>query len=368
MQRLLHTIRALIGVRRERVENSDPGREREVAANGADASIAATEDGWFKVSPYGVFPGTRPGRPQHFGPEEAREMAANFRSLAARIGRLFRGAPIYIGHPDVDPARWPDERRLGGLRDLEARDDGLYAQAEWNSLGQDNLREGFWIYPSPHWDAPRGRPAFRPDRLLSVGLTNMPRIAESEPVANAETTNQDTDTMNRQAICQALGLAPEATDEEILAAIKALADKSAAMEQDMTSSKQEAAAKEVAANSAATALHAMRTARAKELLDEAVEQGRLTPADRPAREAAFAADYEAAANSLAAVGMPQGGGNRPLDLSKAREAVANARDKWNEAVEEIMAKRGVGYDQAWAIAKTDPATRPLWQAMAGPAK
>lgn len=156
------------------------GRAGDIA-NAADAPVA--EDGWFKVAPYGEFPGNS-GRMQHFGPEQARAMVAWFGSISQRLRRLFRGLPIYIGHPDKDPKRWPDERRLGRVVKLEAREDGLWALPVWNRLGRENLAEGYWVFPSPRWDAPADQPRFAPDRMISIGLTNTPQIQESEPIAS----------------------------------------------------------------------------------------------------------------------------------------------------------------------------------------
>lgn len=76
-------------------------------------ALEADADGWFKVSPYGVFPGKTPGRMQNFHKAEATQMETHFNSWRSKMGRMFRGQPIYAGHPDVDRGMWPDERRLG---------------------------------------------------------------------------------------------------------------------------------------------------------------------------------------------------------------------------------------------------------------
>lgn len=113
------------------------GYGREAIANDArEAAVAnalsetepmeESSDGWFKVSPYGVFRGKTPGRPQHFTEDAAQRMVAEFNSLRGKLGRMFRGIPIYAGHPDVDPTIWTDDRRLGKATQLEARADGLW--------------------------------------------------------------------------------------------------------------------------------------------------------------------------------------------------------------------------------------------------
>ena len=157
------------------------------ALDPADAiDFSETADGWFKISPYGTFRGKVPGRPQTVALENAKAMEGELNSVVGILGRAFRGVPIYHGHPDVDPEIWPDDRRIGKITKLEARANGLWGLAEWNSIGQANKVEGWWIYPSPRWDAPAGKTSFAPDRLISIGLTNTPRIVESEPEATDE--------------------------------------------------------------------------------------------------------------------------------------------------------------------------------------
>jgi hypothetical protein len=113
--------------KRESIANSD-AREAAVAnAFSETEPMEESSDGWFKVSPYGVFRGKTPGRPQHFSEDAAKRMVSEFNSLRGKLGRMFRGVPIYIGHPDVDPTIWTDDRRLGKVTQLEARADGLWA-------------------------------------------------------------------------------------------------------------------------------------------------------------------------------------------------------------------------------------------------
>ncbi len=178
--------------RRECVANSAVIAEaRESAiANSLDPDDAIDfsdgADGWFKISPYGVFRGRAPGRPQHVSVANAKLMEGEFNSLLGKLGRKFRSIPIYHGHPDVDPELWPDDRRIGKITKLEARADGLWGYAEWNSLGEDNKREGWWIYPSPRWDQAPGKDRCEPDRLRSIVHTSRGRlvIVEEEQTKN----------------------------------------------------------------------------------------------------------------------------------------------------------------------------------------
>lgn len=380
--KFLNSILSMVFQRREAVANDEP-REDAIC----NSEIGATdEDGWVKIAAYGVHPGSVPGRDQHFFEEDANAVVSEFSSLRGRLGRMFRGIPIYIGHPDARPDLYTDHRRLGKYTDLQARPDGLWAKEELNSLGLENKREGYWIYPSPRWDAPAGRPKFRPTRLISVGLTNSPRLLGSEPVTNStldaenqEPTNNNAIIMDRKLICEKLGLDVTATDEEILAKIASLmsaGDDAAAKLRDKE------AELETTSNSLTTLTAELRTARervttlegslaseretiANGLLDAAVADGRITQADRAAWLPRLTGETrEAEINSLAKLRPSLN--TKPIDVSKSRVEIGDEkgrRETIANAVDTIMREKGVNYDEAWLIAKKDPALKPVWDAM-----
>lgn len=357
------------------------GKRESIANDAREAAIAnafsetepmeENSDGWFKVSPYGTFRGKTPGRPQHFNEDAAKRMVSEFNSLRGKLGRMFRGVPIYIGHPDVDPTIWTDDRRLGKATDLQARPDGLWAFGEWNSLGRENQTEGFWVYPSPRWDAPVGQARFEPDRLISIGLTNTPRIETSEPLANSQLdTNTETPTlMDPKLIREKLGLAPETTDEEVFAKIESLTNAAteaetramdaenakAAAEQTATTEKQEKDQIACSLQTAEANVISFREAADNALLDLAERDGKITKAERAAWQTKLAGEKrDEAVNSLSALKpklntQPLSGGQSREDREQSdnqREAVANA-------VNELQQKRGLSYVDAWGEVKKD---------------
>jgi hypothetical protein len=365
--------------KREAVAKSAVAEARESIANDArEAAIAnayseaepleESADGWFKVSPYGVFRGKTPGRQQHFSEDSAKRMVGEFNSLSGKLGRMFRGVPIYAGHPDVDPTIWQDDRRLGKCTKLEARPDGLWAFAEWNSLGRENQTEGFWIYPSPRWDAPASQTRFEPDRLISIGLTNTPRIETSEPLANSltQTPNNETPTlMDPKLIREKLGLAPETTDEEVFAKIDSMtaaATEKEGMTTELETANAAAAAQKKEKDEMACSLQAaeaniihFREAADNALLDLAERDGKITKAERADWQTKLAgAARDEAINSLSAIKpklntQPLNGGQNREDREQSdnqREAVANA-------VAELE-KTGLSYVDAWGKVKKDP--------------
>jgi phage I-like protein len=354
--------------RREAMANSDaPAHGREAAiANALDPAEAIDfsegADGWFKIAPYGVFRGKTPGRPQHVSVENARLMETEFNSVLGRLGRAFRGIPIYHGHPDVDPEVWPDDRRIGKVTKLEARADGLWGFGEWNSLGEENKKEGWWIYPSPRWDSPAAQARYTPDRLISIGLTNTPRIEDSEPVFNSQTpeTKPNTDTtMNPKLIRQKLGLAPEATDEEVLAkldTVTAAATASEATKTELATVKTEKDEMENSVTGKDREITSLREAHNNSLLDSAVTDTRITAGERPAWLARLnGSNREAEINSLKALTPKLN--TKSLDLKDRREE-RKAGDDLREGVANAVAKlqkdEGLNYSAAWLKVKKDP--------------
>lgn len=345
-----------------------PAMQREAAvANALDPAEAIdfsdTADGWFKISPYGQFRGKVPGRPQTIFYENATAMVEEFNSVLGKLGRAFRGVPIYHGHPDVDPEIWTDDRRIGKITKLDARADGLWGLAEWNSTGLENKAEGWWIYPSPRWDAPAGKTSFTPDRLISIGLTNTPRILESEPVFNSLLENNN-NIMDPKLIREKLGLAPEATDEECLAKIDSLtaaATEKEALAPELETLKnslnQETVKKEQLACSLSAAESnnaSLREAHNNSLIELALRDARITAADRAAwAQRLSGAAREAQVNALTALKPILNTRAIPLgDRRAERGAADDLREQVANAVTALEAT-GLSYHEAWMKTKKD---------------
>jgi phage I-like protein len=354
---------------REELSNSAAPAIRETAiANALDPSEAIDfsddADGWFKIAPYGEFRGKTPGRPQYVSLDSAKAMESEFNSMLGRLGRAFRGVPIYHGHPDVDPETWPDDRRIGKVTKVEARADGLWGFAEWNSVGKENKAEGWWIYPSPRWDAPPGQTRFSPDRLISVGLTNTPRIQESEPVHNSHLENET--TMDPKLIRQKLGLSPEATDEEVLAKLDIVTAAATATETVNTQLETANKEKTEIANSVTgkdREITQLREAHNNSLLDAAVTDTRITAAERPQWAARLAgANRTEEINSLAT--LPKKLNDKGLNLGDRRDERKQGddlREQVANAVSKSQKDEGMTYDQAWKKAKKDPAFKAYFE-------
>ena len=282
-----------------------------LATNIELTSLAAQtdSDGWLLLAPYGETPYWHKddaGRWQQFRQvftrEQAGRMVAAFNVFATKKGQRFRGLPIYAGHPDADPQRWPDERRLGGVVGLDARADGLYVRAAWNDLGEQNRAQGYLVYPSPAWlydrAAADGSGVIAPDELRSVGLTNTPRLPDVPAWTNtADPHSPDqhataSDAMNyKDILLEHFGLPADATDEQIQHAHHARREHAARAEEALTILRTER-------DQARDAEGRFRKAAVNAQLDAAINAGRLTSAEREGFVERFERDFEAAVREL----------------------------------------------------------------------
>lgn len=369
------------------------GKQFEILVNAT--ALAGGE--WEMIAPYGDFPSTDRKRMQRFGVKQAEEMVTTFNSIWHKVGSLFRGVPIYHGHPDVDPKNWPDDRRLGKITALEVREDGLYGKPEYNALGEENKREGWWVYPSPTWLSPRTTSnVVEPDELMSIGLVNRPNIFESQPWTNAENlkpetlslneeeepeTNEETDTIMKEKACALLGLDPaKATDEEIstgLDNLKKTMDEANAAKPN----EEEEAAKTVdfeaerkrlekEAADAKTATANARNDAATIAVEAAIARGAITEADREVTFNSFVADG-ADLPKLAKTLLDKKPemNTASLEIGGRKVAISNARER-SAAIQEEVSKRmesnGGNYDAAFKSVKKDPKFAQLFEAMKKP--
>ncbi len=369
------------------------GHGSRVTGTAANATaISPDAQGWYQIAPYGEFPTTDGKYIQVFGPEQAHAIVRHFNSVPFKVTRwLFNNeVPVFIGHPDVDRKAWADERKLATKHvALEAREDGLWGQAVWNALGQDNLENGYWQYPSPVWLFPKPdgllkRTAAKlfnreisnrvfPDLLQSVGLTNFQNIPDARRVthnAAIGTTQENEDDMNPELLA-ALGLDESATNEQVLAKIaemKAAAESAVADKEKAAEMEVEISSANAALATARADLQTLRTTVANAMLDTAITGGAITQGERAGWEQRFATDYEGAANALAQIKPGSTGLNTdsvtlPGKAAVVPETPAARIAAVNAAVEVEMARNGGNYDLAHAAVKADPKMKPIFDAM-----
>ncbi len=301
----------------------------------------------------------------HYGKKDGREVTQTFdeasadavaNELAAAVAAGGPGTPVYQGHPDVPELahKYPDKSAVGWVKAWEKTKDGLRAVVEW-------LRDpgrGFGWH-SPYWfgsvsPAGAGCANCHVEHLESIGLVNNPNIMDFRLANEAQPQNQGDNTMNRDKLISLLGLAPDATDEQIAAAIQkgAEAIKAADAAEKDAATKIEAAqaeAEEARKNEeeAKEAFANERKARRDLLLDQAIAGGNITPAMRAAWEKRLDEDFEtgrlALANERGALKTRSAlGAVTPANAAGAKPdlvALANERMK---------ARPGLSYTSAFA--------------------
>lgn len=224
---------------------------------------------WVQITPPGPALRGRDGRAWTL-PEPAAVVAAFRADAEAGIA-----VPVDLEHA-TEAGGGP---AVGWVEEIEARGGALWARVAWNAAGRQVLADRAFRFLSPAFlfDARTGRVL----RLRSVGLTNRPNF----PLPALNRAN--TETPMDPEVLNALGLKPEATAADAVAAIAALRDQTqTALNRARTPDPALFAPRadlELALNRIAS-LEAAEKARADELVasevDAAIAAGKIAPASR----------------------------------------------------------------------------------------
>ena len=240
----------------------------------------APEDGSTAVkvqlSPFGEFTlhdgGKRNGTVQHCSKAAFEALVANWKAS---------GSPDVLVDVDHASARGGSTEAAAWCNSLEVDDNGLQGVFNLTPKGLELVKNRSYRFVSPGWTlSPDGTPV----SLCSVALTNRPNLPV-KPVVLPET----------------------ATEEEALAAIKAMQDR-------------EAQAAAEAAN-----------AKAEEFADNAVKAGKIAANSKEAVKAAYLKSPEVAQEMLNSVAVPAPAAKLP-DFGAAKQPTAlNARTPGKDA-------------------------------------
>jgi len=127
---------------------------------------------------------------QVFDRAAAEEMRAAANSLTGKV----LGIPIYFGHPDVKgrPDTNPAAPARGWVQDIEIENDGMRVPTKFGRAGTEAIENAEFRFYSPYWLMKKVNGKLRPVQLLSIGLTNHPRI----PVPAIANDNNSTEEKN----------------------------------------------------------------------------------------------------------------------------------------------------------------------------
>lgn len=194
-------------------------RKGRYAASAAEIDTAAE---WVLVVPVGQFKNHHHG-PHEVTREHVEQMAANFAASSTDLLIDYDHASLYEG----------DTRAAGWSTEVRVTDAGLEMRMpEFTKAAAQQIADREFRYFSPVYELESvgKNGSERGARLLSVAVTSFPYFDEGEidPIGNnaSGATGASTDTnpkpfMDREELIKALGLAEDATDEQIKAALAA---------------------------------------------------------------------------------------------------------------------------------------------------
>lgn len=182
-----------------------------IASEPLPETVAAGDEREVQLSPFGEFSGLLDGRRVIQTCDQAafERLVANF---SGEVLVDFEHKAELGG--DTEAAAW-----VQGLRIDPAK--GLMATFKFTDVGAEAVANRRLRFLSPVWSLDAEG---RPERLVSVGLTNKPNLPV-RPLLNRAPGDSDVEEKEnemKEQLIAALGLAPEATDEEVVSAVAAL--------------------------------------------------------------------------------------------------------------------------------------------------
>lgn len=155
----------------------------------------------------------------------------NFKKLKAVEG--FEGVPVDKDHLSRDKKN--ETKAMAWLHDMREKNGHLYGLLDITNSGRRAVEGRDYKFTSTEYDPDTlewlAEDRFRPTQLVGLAFTNQPNNkggrSLSSPISNrapagSGSNNQPNQKTTMQSIAKKLGLDPEATEEEILAAIENL--------------------------------------------------------------------------------------------------------------------------------------------------
>lgn len=288
------------------------------------------------------------------GPYILKDKAHAERVIAATKARL--GSCDFMIDYDhqvvADPSAGAQAKAAGWARQdsLVAEDDGIWAEVQWTPAAQAAIGDREYRYISPCFQHSK---AGEITLILNAALVNIPNLELAAVAAQ-----QFGDEKPMKTIATALGLAEDATEEAILAAINSMKTSATAVAKALGLA-ETATGDEVATAAAAaiaggdpdpakfvpigeltalrSRLDAIEAKDAEATVDAAIAAGKLTPANRDWGLKAFRADPDAFATAM---------GNQPPVLKPGGEGGGDGDGADNLTDEEVALCSSMGWDRA----------------------
>ena len=180
-------------------------------------TVAPGEETEVQIAPWGVYPQYDPEKKAVVN--QIVDEAAGQRLLENFAGEILVDA-------DHESENGGSTKALAWITALRADPEtGLWANMKWTDEGAAAVSGRRYRFVSAAWHLGKDG---RPDRLASVALTNRPNIP-AKPILNKESAGGASADQTRkpemEELKKALGLAPDADDAAVLAAVQALQSK-----------------------------------------------------------------------------------------------------------------------------------------------
>jgi hypothetical protein len=328
-------------------------------------------------------------------------------AMVSAFNEKGRDLPFYIGHPDEESffAKYRDHAAYGWITAMVANEEALELTVDWNEDGEKLLKGRKFRWWSPRFlcrvMSVANEKILVPLKLASCGLTHEPNM-DLEPVVNEEDEPQqgesDMELLNRlialigkddvkseddvvgfvQKLMDGMKAIKKAQEErwkaedaayqatatnedpsEMFAGLMSVIDGkhqtalSSAANETPVEAKQQITTLEEQVSAANEALDASRKAHSTLLINQALEAGRITPAQKESWEGKFDADFVSAANELASSGEAL---HTESSVSHAAERSATVQDRQGKilsAVNEEMERSNLSYHDAFQKVKKE---------------
>lgn len=364
-------------------------------AIGRRIEVNAAESPWIPIAPAGRFKTSDGKFVQVLNSEAFQTVVDWFQSIGSKLKRVLGidSVPVFLGHPDFAPDKWPQRKQLGTVTALKEIGSDLCAQIAWNAEGRQVIAEGKHIYPSAAWDCEQLGDAteITPAVLWSVGLWHKPNIKEVAPILSInaspepepEPTNTTTmlDQLKQWLISLGLLTADSADNEEEMqtafnAAMTAHGDMKKQLADNITAMNADKA-KIGQLESTVTTVNAQlderstinasliqerdkaRGALIQATADLALTRGVITKAEKDGVITALNANFDAESKRLEAL-KPKLPTGSPLKLGAAREKLASV-NKAQTAINAWCHEQGGSFAEAFRKSKDEPSLKEAWQ-------
>lgn len=191
----------------------------------AALSLQPTADGWYQLLPAGHFKAVD-GRPFDVASGQWFLDESTAQSLIADLKSRVNPTVIDYEHQTLlaDQNGQPAPAS-GWIKDAQWRESGLWIKADWTARASEYIKGGEYCYLSAVF--PYDKHTGKPLSLHSAALVNRPGLDGLNGVAlrslhiqPAHPDQQEESLMDRKLLIKQLGLADDATDEQITAALK----------------------------------------------------------------------------------------------------------------------------------------------------